>query len=103
MARAYEISVWKPHTGKRSAFIKSMNEVIAIFKATGVSEIVMMSGHAGKDVGNIVMIQTYKGLADNGIVNEAINESPVMSAWMEANKDNDTAALVSHDLYVEES
>jgi hypothetical protein len=49
------------------------------------------------------MIQTYKGLADNGIVNEAINESPVMSAWMEANKDNDTAALVSHDLYVEES
>jgi len=62
-----------------------------------------MSGHAGKDVGNIVMIQTYKGLADNGIVNEAINESPVMSAWMEANKDNDTAALVSHDLYVEES
>jgi len=103
MAKAYEISVWKPHVGKRAAFIKSMKEVIAIFKDTGVSEIIMMSGHAGKDVGNIVMIQTYKSLSDNGIVNEAINESPVMSAWMEQNKDNDTAALVSHDLYVEES
>ena len=32
MAKAYEISVWKPHVGKRAAFIKSMNEVIAIFK-----------------------------------------------------------------------
>lgn len=103
MAKAYEISVWKPHVGKRSAFIKSMNEVIAIFKETGVSEIIMMSGHAGKDVGNVVIIQTYKSLSDNGIVNEAINESPVMSAWMEKNKDNDTAALVSHDLYVEEN
>ena len=103
MAKAYEISVWKPHVGKRSAFIKSMNEVIAIFKETGVSEIIMMSGHAGKDVGNDVIIQTYKSLSDNGIVNEAINESPVMSAWMEKNKDNDTAALVSHDLYVEEN
>ena len=103
MGKAYEISVWKPHTGKSAEFIKQMKEVIAIFKDSGVSEIVMMSGHAGKDVGNIVMIQTYKGLADNGIVNEAINESPTMASWMEQNKNNDTAALVSHDLYIEES
>ena len=36
MGKAYEITVWKPHTGKRGEFIKSMKEVAAIFKENGV-------------------------------------------------------------------
>jgi hypothetical protein len=102
MARAYEISVWKPQTGRRAEFLKSMGEIADIFKANGVSEILTLSGHAGKDVGNIVVIQTFKSLTDNGIVNDAIGESPAMKAWMEKNKAMDSATMISHDLYTEE-
>jgi hypothetical protein len=101
MAKAYEISVWKPHAGKRAEFMKTWGEIAEIFKANGVSDITVLSGHAGKDVGNIVIIQTFKSLTDNGIVNDAISESPAMKAWMEKNKDVDSAAMVSHDLYTE--
>ena len=102
MGKAYEITVWKPHTGKRGEFIKSMKEVAAIFKENGVSEIVMMGGHAGKDVGHVVVLQTFKNLTDNGIVNDAIADSPAMKAWFEKNKDMDSAVMISHDLYTEE-
>ena len=57
MARAFEITVWKPHVGKRAAFMKSWAEVAAIFKENGVSDITVLNGHAGKDVGHIVIIQ----------------------------------------------
>jgi creatinine amidohydrolase/Fe(II)-dependent formamide hydrolase-like protein len=101
MARAYEISIWKPHVGKRAAFLKSWAEIAEIFKNEGVSEILVLNGHAGKDVGNIVIIQTFKSLTDNGIVNDAIGESAAMSAWIEKNKDIDSATMISHDLYTE--
>jgi hypothetical protein len=73
MARAYEISIWKPHVGKRAAFLKSWAEIAEIFKS----------------------------LTDNGIVNDAIGESDAMSAWIEKNKDIDSATMISHDLYTE--
>jgi hypothetical protein len=60
-----------------------------------------MDGHAGKDVGNIVIIQTFKSLTDNGIVNDAIGDSSAMKAWREKYKDLSSAAMVSHDLYSE--
>ena len=101
MAKAYEISIWKPHAGKRTDFLKAWAEIAKIFKDCGVSEIVLMEGHAGKDVGNIVIIQTFKSLTDNGAVNDAIGESSAMKAWAEKNKDKDGATLVSHDLYTE--
>ena len=101
LARAYEISIWKPRVGKRAEFMKSWNEIAAIFKENGVSDIVVMDGHAGKDVGNILIIQTFKSLTDNGIVNDAIGASSAMAAWREKHKDMDSAALVSHDLYAE--
>lgn len=101
MAKAYEISIWKPHSGKRAEFMKSWAEVAAIFKAEGVSEITVMNGHAGKDVGNVVIIQTFKSLTDNGIVNDAIGESAAMKAWVEKNKDINSADMISHDLYTE--
>ena len=103
MARAFEISVWRPHTGKRAEFLKSMGEIADIFKANGVSEILTLSGHAGKDVGNIVVIQTFKSLTDNGIVNDAIGDSAAMKSWMEKNKEWDVATMISHDLYSEEA
>jgi hypothetical protein len=102
MAKAYEISIWKPHVGKRAEFMKMWEEVAAIFKEAGVSEITVMSGHAGKDVGNVLIVQTFKSLTDNGIVNDAIGESSAMKAWSEKNKDVDLATMVSHDLYTEE-
>jgi hypothetical protein len=101
MARAFEISVWKPHVGKRAEAMKNLREVVEIFQSEGVGEILVLDGHAGKDVGNVVMIQTYKGLADNGIVNEKITQSAKMAEWMKAHGKDDFAALVSHDLYVE--
>jgi hypothetical protein len=103
MARAFEITVWKPQVGKRSQFLKSWAEITTIFKDNGVSDILVLSGHAGKDVGNIVIIQTFKSLTDNGIVNDAIGESAAMKAWMEKNKDMDSATMISHDLYSEEA
>jgi len=103
MARAYEISVWKPHTGRRAEFLKSMGEIAEIFKANGVSDILTLSGHAGKDVGNIVVIQTFKSMTDNGAVNDAISASPAMHAWQEKNKNMDSATMISHDLYAEEA
>jgi len=101
MAKAYEISIWKPHPGKRAEFMKTWNEIATIFKNEGVSDILVMNGHAGKDVGNVLIIQTFKSLTDNGIVNDALGESAAMKAWMEKNKDIDTAVMVSHDLYTE--
>ena len=99
MARAFEISVWKPHVGKRAEAMKNLREVVEIFKSEGVSEILVLDGHAGKDVGNVVMIQIFKGLADNGVVNEKVTQSAKMAEWMKAHGKDDFAALVSHDLY----
>ncbi|CAN2227699.1 hypothetical protein MCEJIRE27_01376 [Candidatus Nanopelagicaceae bacterium] len=101
MGKAFEISIWKPRPGRRADFLKGWNEVAAIFKDNGVSEIQVLEGHAGKDVGNIVIIQTFKSLTDNGIVNDAIGNSSAMKEWHEKNSGNDSAEIVSHDLYIE--
>jgi len=99
MAKAFEISVWKPHPGRTSEFLARFGEVKQVFLAEGVSHIEVLAGVAGKDVGNVVVIQTFKSLTDNGAVNDAIGESAAMKEWMERNKDNHIADLVSHDLY----
>jgi hypothetical protein len=101
MAKAYEISVWKIHPGKRADAMKNFHEVAEIFESEGVSKIKFLEGHAGKDVGHVVMIQTFKGLADNGAVNEKITTSKKMGDWMKKHSDDNFATLVSHDLYVE--
>jgi len=101
MGKAYEITVWKPHVGKRAEFLKGMNEVAAIFKEVGVSDIKIIEGVAGKDVGNVVVIQTFKNLTDNGKVNDAIGDNAKMKAWMKKHGKDDVATLVSHDLYAD--
>ncbi len=99
MAKAYEITVWKPHTGKTSEFLERFADVKKIFLDEGVSQIDLLAGVAGKDVGHIVVIQTFKNLSDNGAVNDAIGESAAMKDLMERNKDVNIVDLVSHDLY----
>ena len=101
MPKAYEISVWKPHAGKWADAMQNIKEVMDIFKKEGVSDIQILQGHAGKDVGHIVIIQTFKGLSDNGAVNEAIGNSAAMKEWHKAHGTDDFAAIVSHDLYVD--
>lgn len=101
MGKAFEITIWKPNAGKWAEALKNMNEVAAIFKEAGVSDVQVLEGSIGKDVGNIVVIQTYKGLADNGSLNEKLSEFPAFKDWMKAHKDDNYAQFVSHDLYVE--
>ena len=103
MARAYEISVWKPHAGKRSECLKRMNEWKEVSLKAGVSTYEILGGAAGKDVGNIVVIQGFKGLADNGAINENFfSHSEVAELWKKWQHDV-IADLVSHDLYEEEA
>ena len=103
MARAYEISVWKPRAGKRSECLKRMNEWKEVSLKAGVSSYQILSGSAGKDVGNIVVIQGFKGLADNGAINESFFSNPgVVELWKKWEHDV-IADIVSHDLYEEEA
>ena len=101
MGKAFEITVWKPHAGKFGETMKNIKEVAAIFKEAGVSEVQVLEGSIGKDVGNIIVIQTYKGLADNGALNEKLSGYAPFQDWMKAHKDDNYAEFVSHDLYVE--
>ena len=101
MGKAYEITIWKPHVGKRAEFVKNMSEVMEIFKEVGVSDIKMIEGAAGKDVGHIVIIQTFKNLADNGKINDALGDNAKMKAWVKKHAKDDLAEFVSHDLYME--
>ena len=103
MAKAYEISVWKPHAGKRAECIKRMKEWKEVSLKAGVSSYQILNGTAGKDVGHIVIIQGFKGLADNGAVNESFFSQPgVAELWKKWEHDM-IVDLVSHDLYDEEA
>jgi hypothetical protein len=101
MSKVYEITIWKPKTGKWADAKKNMQEVAAIFKNAGVSDVQILEGSIGKDVGNLIMIQTYKGLADNGALNEKLGEDSAFQNWMKEHGKDDYATLVSHDLYIE--
>jgi hypothetical protein len=59
-----------------------MNEWKEVSLKAGVSTYQILSGSAGKDVGNIVVIQGFKGLADNGAINESFFSNPgVVELW----------------------
>ena len=101
MGKAFEITVWKPHAGLWAEAMKNIKEVAGIFKDGGVSEVQVLEGSIGKDVGNILVIQTYKGLADNGNLNEKLASHGAFQDWMKAHGKDNYGSLVSHDLYVE--
>jgi len=103
MARAFEISVWKPHPGRRAECLKRMKEWKEVSLRAGVSSYEILNGTAGKDVNHIVIIQGFKGLADNGAVNETFfGNAEVAELWKKWQHDV-IADLVSHDLYEEEA
>jgi hypothetical protein len=99
MAKAYEISIWDPHMGKFDEFLDLIKSLRLAFLEAGVSQVDLLSGAAGKDVGKVVVIQTFKGLADNGALNESIGKSDSMVKWREAHPGDFPATLISHDLY----
>jgi hypothetical protein len=71
------------------------------FVEAGVSKVELLTGVAGKDMFRVVVIQHFKGLADNGSVNESIGDSAPMKVWREAHPGEFQAKLISHDLYQE--
>ena len=99
MAKAYEISIWEPLPGKFEEFTETIKSLTAAFVESGVSKVDLLTGVAGKDVGRVVVIQHFKGLADNGTVNETIMESAALKAWRETHPGDFPAKLISHDLY----
>jgi hypothetical protein len=101
MAKAYEISIWEPHNGKFNEFSETIKSLTEAFVEAGVSQVDLVTGVAGKDIGRVVVIQHFKGLADNGALNESIGDSAVMKTWREAHLGEFPANLILHDLYEE--
>ena len=99
MGKVIEMTVWKAHPGKMKEMLAVMSATRTVFLAAGVSEIKIVVGAAGKDVGNATMIQTFKGFADNGAVNEAIGDDAGVKAHQEKYKDLNIATFISHDMY----
>jgi hypothetical protein len=99
MSKAYEISIWEPNPGKSDEFMETIKSLTKAFVESGVTHVDLLTGVAGKDVFRVVVIQHFKGLADNGAVNESIGASPAMKAWREAHPGDFPAKLISHDLY----
>jgi hypothetical protein len=80
-----------------------MKEWKEVSLKAGVSSYEILNGAAGKDVNHIVIIQGFKGLADNGAVNEAFfGHAEVAELWKKWQHEV-IADLVSHDLYEEEA
>jgi hypothetical protein len=80
-----------------------MKEWKEVSLRAGVSSYEILNGTAGKDVNHIVIIQGFKGLADNGAVNETFfGNAEVAELWKKWQHDV-IADLVSHDLYEEEA
>ena len=99
MAKAYEISIWEPHPGKGEEFIETIKGLTKAFVESGVSKVELLTGVAGKDMFRVVVIQEFKGLADNGAVNEAMGDSPAMKVFRDNHPGEFAANLISHDLY----
>lgn len=99
MGEAIEISVWEPHPGKFEEFLETYKGLKRVFLEVGVSQVQIITGVAGKDMGHVMVIQTFKGLGDNGAINESIGESEAMKAYRAEDRGMFPAKLISHDLY----
>ena len=99
MSKAYEISIWEPNPGKSEEFVQMIKSLTKAFVEAGVSHVDLLTGVAGKDMFRVVVIQHFKGLADNGAINESIGDSPAMKAFRDANPGDFPGKLISHDLY----
>jgi hypothetical protein len=99
MSKAYEISIWEPEPDKFDDFLERIKAMTKAFVESGVSKIDLLTGVAGKDMFRVVVIQQFKGLADNGAINESIGDSAAMKAFRESYPGPFPAKLISHDLY----
>lgn len=81
--------------------MENIKSLKVAFMASGVSQVELLAGAARKDVGHIVVIQHFKGLADNGALNETIMGKEPMKKWREDIFAQFPADLLSHDLYQE--
>jgi hypothetical protein len=101
MAQVVERTVWRIHYGKDSQVREMMQEFKALVLKLGVSKVEIQSGLAGKDVGNIIMLQYFKNAEDNGRLNDAFGTDADIQAFMNkrAGMPQD-AEFISHDLYV---
>jgi hypothetical protein len=99
MAKVYEISIWEPDAGKGDEFTEIIKSLTKAFVEAGVTKVDLLTGVVGKDMFRVVVIQEFKGLADNGAVNEAIGDHPAMKVWRDAHPGAFPAKLISHDMY----
>ena len=72
MAKAYEISIWEPLPGKFEEFKETIKSLTKAFVEAGVSKVELLTRRRGQGRGRVVVIQHFKGLADNGAINESI-------------------------------
>src|SRR5580658_7192409 len=99
MSKAYEISIWEPNPGKGEEFTEIIKSLTAAFVESGVSQVDLLTGVAGKDVFRVVVIQHCKGVAGKGGVDGWVGDSAPVRAWREAHPGDFPATLISHDLY----
>ncbi len=99
MGKVVEISVFKPQHGKAKEFLQGYADIKKIFLDAGVSSVQVLAGSSGKDVGNIVVIQTFKSPSDAGAVNEKLGDNSGLHEWMDDHAHVGIADLVSHDVY----
>ena len=101
MAQVVERTVWRIYYGKDAQVREMMQEFKALVLKLGVSKVEIQSGLAGKDVGNIIMLQYFKNAEDNGRLNDAFGTDADIQAFMKkrAGMPQD-AEFISHDLYV---
>jgi hypothetical protein len=99
MGKAVEISVFKPQLGKTKEFLAGYAEIKKIFLDAGVSQVQILAGSSGKDVGNIIVIQTFQSLSEAGSINDALGDNSGLEEWMDSHAHVGVAELVSHDVY----
>jgi hypothetical protein len=99
MGKVVEISVFKPQHGKAKEFLDGYADVKKTFLDAGASSVQVLAGSSGKDVGNIIVIQTFNSPTHAGSVNEKLGESSGLHEWMDDHAHVGIADLVSHDVY----
>ncbi len=99
MPKAYEVTVWEPLWGKREKVLALIAEFKKISLAGGTSEFLVLEGSIGA-LREIMVIQTFKNLADNGAVNENFADTPGFKDWVKKMMEEEIVKVHSHDLYV---
>ncbi len=101
MATTYEISEWDSHSGEFDEFMEVIESLKVAFMESDVTQAELLTGAAGIDVGQVVVIQPFEGVADIGALNETILDNEPMKKWRDEFPGVFFADLLSHDHYEE--